>query len=207
MQILLGAAVQKVELVGGESWLSQNLGSFVLAVAAFLAAYVALRNHQQQLRHDRSLRNRDYVRETIDASAAAASEMRIAVDNFLAAVHTVESRRDQNPPGSAEAVVRTGEEMKTKIIEHMFTMREMKARLEIRLENTDPVVTAYGKLRTAINSLYSEAAPGLEENREQDLRDSDEDRTERTQRATGAFLAACREWFNEAPLRDRISKQ
>jgi hypothetical protein len=180
MLLLSVAEVQKVELVGGEGWLSQNLGSLVLAAAAFLAAYVVLRNHRQQLLYDRALRNRDYVRDTIDASAAAASDMRTTVDRLLATITTIEGQREE---GAGEDALldlqKKGNAAHQEAINLMFTMREMEARLEIRLDRDHPIVTSYGALRRALNSLVSVAIPGFQQNRESQLKEHDQGKTER----------------------------
>lgn len=79
--------IQRVELVSNGSWLSENIGSIVIAVAAitaaFLAAFVADRNHKRQLAHDRFLHNRDDTRAVMDAAVEAMSDASEAFTDYV----------------------------------------------------------------------------------------------------------------------------
>lgn len=86
MEALL-AVVQEVELVSDQSWWSENASSVLLAVAAigaaFLAAWVANRNHKRQLAHDRDLQNQDHIREVIDAASLSATDAHAALGDYV----------------------------------------------------------------------------------------------------------------------------
>lgn len=86
MEALLGV-IQEVELVSDQSWLSENLGSVVVAVAAitaaFLAAWVANRNHKGQLAHDRFLQNQEDTRAVMDAAVEAMSDASEAFTDYV----------------------------------------------------------------------------------------------------------------------------
>jgi len=80
------AAIQEVELVSDESWLRENLGSVLIAVAAIfaaaLAAWVANRNHKRQLTSERILQRQDHIREVVDAASVTLAEAHAAVHEY-----------------------------------------------------------------------------------------------------------------------------
>lgn len=84
--VTLLAAIQEVELVSDESWLRENLGPLLLAVAAVfaaaLAAWVASRNHKRQLMNDRILQRQDHIREVVDAASVTLADAHFAVQEY-----------------------------------------------------------------------------------------------------------------------------
>lgn len=147
------AGVQKVELVGGESWLSHDLGSILLAVAAItaagLAAWVATRNHRQQLEHDRSLRKEDHIRDTIDAAVASANDALLTINGFLSNVQTTEVWRETTNQILGDSTLTDAEQSEANATNEKWrreleaeretchpklqTMRAVNVRLELRL--------------------------------------------------------------------------
>lgn len=215
------AEVQKVELVdGGGNWLSQNANTFVLAIAAFLAASVAMLNVSRQLRsdrqnqrdeltHDRMMRNRDYIRDTIEAGATLAGDARIAIDNALETTQALDSVRDELDAGAGAGEMINNYEIHRRGLaerlgkripparEHLAAMREMILRLELRLDPEHGIVTTYKTLREALSQALDNLAPALRDARSQESRESDGARQEKVEAAFGGFRAACYEWFNE----------
>jgi hypothetical protein len=214
MVVGLLAQIQKVELVGGGDWLSQNLGSILLAIAAvsaaFLAAWVAKRNVEKELTNDRLLRNRDHIRDTIDGASSVAGDARIAVDDFLETAQALETARDKHAAEEAggPSIMRRGsfrvrehEETLDRQLaptrEHLARMREMGHRLELRLDEHHLIVTSYKALRAKLREEFGQAQPVQRTNREQAVRGSDQVRLDAVDSAFGAFRKACYAWFND----------
>lgn len=111
-----------------EGWWAKNSGDFLLAGAAIfaaaVAAFVSTENRRKELAQDRYLRDREHIRDTLDATMSAAQT---AVGNFYAHVAPREAFRDEQrqraqhavPPQTAEA-------------------RERKCRKSLELRETRP---------------------------------------------------------------------
>jgi len=201
------AAVQQVEIVRDGGWWQQNGGSVAIAVAAViaagLAAYVAIRNTRQQLDHDRELRNREHIRDTIDEAASKASDLRTSIDKLVATVQALEKLR--NAEEEAGQVDPERESNRKKLIGEredealscLFPSREVAARLELRLDGQHSIVTSYRALHGALYTalVSSSLEPG--EWRSQEIRDGDQLRGDEVKKAYDAFRQSCRSWSNE----------
>jgi len=77
---MLAALPQPLEVqeVGGDGFLEGIAGPALIAVAAivaaFVAAWVARRNHEEQLGNDRSLRDLDHARQSINSAVETVAE-------------------------------------------------------------------------------------------------------------------------------------
>lgn len=206
-----------------EDWWSRNSGSILIAgaavTAAGLAAYVASRNQLRQLAHDRFLRNRDYIRDTIDAAALLAADSRIAIDRLVATLQVIEEEREEHgsdaPPSPMKVIDprewREREWSKRYTESHreaasaLLTMRETNARLELRLAVDNPVVSSYSALREALTAAANDATMEPGQSREKSLSAGDGDRIAAAEDAFAAFRVACRDWFQGEP-QDRWSR-
>jgi hypothetical protein len=97
---VLAALPQPIEVqeIGGDSLLESLTGPALIAiaaiVAAFVAAYVARRNHAHQLDHDRSLRDLDHARQSIGAAVETITETITAGTSLLGAARDAGEAHD-----------------------------------------------------------------------------------------------------------------
>jgi hypothetical protein len=205
-----------MELVG-EDWLSQNLGSMLLAVAAImaasLAAYVATRNHRQQLEHDRQVRRDEHIRDVVDAAITSVSKAVRAATLLSATMQALEIWRDSygepsaTKPGSDEAA--DEEELKVKLepargdaYNSLVELLQMGARLEMRLGPSHPISTSHAAVLKAMEELHFGASPAgvMEANREPDEVEAEKTRSAALTSAFAEFRRACHSWFTGSEL-------
>jgi len=196
--VILLAGAQKIELVGGEGWWQKNGGSVALAIAAItaaaIAAYVAIRNHRQQLAHDRYLRNQDHMRNTIDAALVSANETRNAMDRFMASVETLEEARNENKDISEDFQDEAKGDADESLL-RLQAMRAVQVRVETRLGIEHPVATSHRDAFASYNRIFTEVVDGLRANREEQVREGDAEREQVAQDGFEAFQTACHGWF------------
>jgi hypothetical protein len=197
--VLLG--VQKVELVGGESWLEHNSVAIAAISAAILAALVAVSNRRAQLRHDRELRNREHVRDGMDTAIVVANEVRTATDKFVIAVTMFEDRRGSLRPTEQEARQAPLNDEREKVLTLLQDMRAARSRLEIRLEESDPVLETYRSTLGGFLDVFGEVHVGIDQNRPARTREGDAEREEEVRTHFLSFQDACRKWFADGPRR------
>jgi hypothetical protein len=195
------AVVQKVELIGGESWLEHHSVAVAAITAAVLAALVSVLNQRAQLRHDRYLRNRDHIRDTLDAAIAIANEMNVDAENFLIAVTTLEEHRADMDPGALEKNKSSREEERWKVVSRLQAMKAAQSRLEIRLEEEDPILEAYDATRRAFASLLQHVHRGIRENRPEAECEGDDGRVAELELHFASLRKACRDWLTDPPRR------
>lgn len=200
LKVCLGV-VQKVELVGGESWLEHHSVAVAAITAAGLAAMVAVLNQRAQLKHDRYLRNRDHIRDTLDAAIAVANEMHVDVETFLISVTTLEGHRDGMGAVSLKDNEHSLEEKRWKVVSELQAMKAAQSRLEIRLEEEDPILEAYDATRRAFATLIQHSHVGVSENRPRDVREGDARRQGELESCFAALRKACRDWLADQPRR------
>ena len=201
-----------------ESWLSHNLGSIVLAVAAVagasLAAFVAIWNRRKELEHDRYLTNQEHIRTVIDATVIQSSATQTLVGDFLSYITVFEADRTKQQQ-AAQAVGTSKEQEKLdkwerearekleaereKTRPKLQELMESSIRLSIRLPLDDPIVLTYEKAYQAANALFLALSPGVTENRSEDSRKADKALNKARHEASRAFRDACRAWFNVDP--------
>jgi hypothetical protein len=191
--------VQKVELVGGESWLEHHSVAVAAITAAALAALVSILNQRAQLRHDRYLRNRDLIGDTLDAAMAVANEMNVDVETFVISVKTLESHRDDMDAAAIAQNEQSREEERWKVVSELQAMRAAQSRLEIRLEERDSFLVAYDATRRAFASLLQHSHMGVSENRPESVREEDTGRQEELESNFAALRKACRDWLTDQP--------
>jgi hypothetical protein len=212
--MLFLAHTHQVELVNNESWWSQNSGSIFLAVAAILAAglaaYVATRNHRQELQHDRKMRNREATREVIDDSLERIGEALMLTATLGSEVWALEQERrpltepgleDEQQRAAATASVEEAAKLVMGVIEPAFDAANMmdtdRMRLAIRLGDGHPVVAHHRKTREALNQWHDAIVVGTKRNRSDDEAMDAQARLEEFGQAKSQLDAACRDWFNE----------
>lgn len=208
------ARIQQVELVDHQSWWSQNSGSVLLAIAAVLgaglAAYVAMRNHKQQLKHDREMRNRDATRNTIDDAIEGIADAVIHTANLGARITSLETARarrqevDSTGEGNLAAAKAAFEKVDKKVAELIRPTYEaanvmafQTARLEIRLGNGHPVARCHKGVREALDGWNDSLTDGIRRNRTNAELEGTEERIEDLSRARTDFDTACHGWMNE----------
>lgn len=196
-----------------ESWWDKNSGDLLLAAAAFLAAglaaFVSIQNRKKELAQDRYLRDREHIRDTLDATVATMSAAQTAVGDFYAHVTHGEVFRDEQrqiaeqatPPETAEL------EAREKELEELLGAERDKARpllqelavsqvrLGIRLPEDHPIVTKHAAAYDAADNLFLALLPGVDDNRPQEHREADVNRNKLRHALNGNFRNACRDWF------------
>jgi hypothetical protein len=198
--------VQRVEIVGGESWLWHNSVAIAAIAAAVLAALVAVSNRRAQLKHDRELRSRDYVRDSIDAAIIAANEVRTAVDRFVIAVTGFEKRRGSLQPSQVKATEAGLVERRDEVMRLLQGMRAARSRLEIRLDDSSPVTSTYRSILEGYLDVLGGVHEGIVKNRGSDSSAGDAEREKKVRTHFRSFQRACREWFEDAPQKDWIAR-
>lgn len=143
MDGLLRAALD-IHLGPNESWLSHNTGSVLVAAAAFfaaaLAAYVATRNHRQQLEHDRFLQNKEQTRESMEKAVAAANDAIVSVHTYLNTARK-EIEKENGAPS------REGVEGK------LYTLETSNALLHLRFGEDHTVIKKHTAISTTLRDL------------------------------------------------------
>jgi hypothetical protein len=202
-QLLL--AVQKVELVGGQSWLEHNSVALAAIGAASLAALVAILNRRAELKHDREMRNRDHIREVVDASYVEVELAIKTISKLFGVVRGTEAWRDNLDP-EAEAGLTDDhlQEIDQELREAddrthaaLLDLVATTGRLAMRLGAKHAIPKKHREVRQAIDVLYSRAPSSLGENRAQDEREADLSAQEKAASTHAEFREACFDWFNE----------
>jgi len=206
------AAVRQVEIVGGESWWNHNAGSLVVGlaaiVAASLAAYVSIRNHKQQLTHDREIRDRDAIRDAIDSAVQGISTCVLRGVTFSGSIATLEqareklkgadrdnsevlAKRQREVTASLSAVT----EATTPLYTAINAMHADTIRLSVRLGKEHPVAVEQAKTRDAL----SEWTAALDKGRDQDRTDNEKKATKeamgKVRKVRTRFEDACHTWL------------
>jgi hypothetical protein len=196
-------AVQKVELLGGEGWLEHNSVALAAIGAASLAALVSIFNRRAELRHDREMRNRNHLRETLDLSFDEVRQAIQVVSHMMGLVHGIEEWRSQAVPDSEEQTplieklnheLEAARETTKAAILDLFTTT---ARLQMRFGSSHPITAQHEKFRLVIDALSERAPFSLDENRAQEERDTDIKLREESGAAYAEFREACFDWLNK----------
>jgi hypothetical protein len=198
---LLG--VQKVELVGGEGWLAHNSGSLVLALAAFLAAYVASRNHRQQLENDRHLRNKEHMQDAVDSALESINVTTDKLGDLGACAGTRDEKKlewaeAEEPTKSFRQWQRESSGALREAFDGLMSMRFDRARLELRFSGRHPIVVRHQAVQAELQKWYDSLAEGVQKGFDQTLEHllvTLEDTN--SGGAISAFKSACREWFDD----------
>jgi hypothetical protein len=105
---MLAALPQPLEVqeVGGDSLLEGLAGPALIAVAAiiaaFVAAWVARRNHEEQLGHDRGLRDLDHARQSINSAVETVAEAVNACSGLAVAAWAASEARERAEEAQSE---------------------------------------------------------------------------------------------------------
>lgn len=192
----LAAAVQKVEIVGGESWLEHNSVAIAAITAAVLAATVAVLNQRRQLVHDRSLRNQDHIRDAIDQATMAGGSTRQAANSLLATTTSLEKKREEDPEASFTALKKERRKAMDELLANLQRMHTQLTRLEIRLSQDHSVAAAYREAWECAIDIVHKAkvvTPDMDAEKKEERKRSSRALTE----AYDGYRDACFAWFNE----------
>jgi hypothetical protein len=149
-------------------------------------------NLEEELAQDRYLRDREHVRDTLDATVATMSTAQTAVGDFYAHVIHSETFRDEQRQIAQRAVSPETAELEAleKKLRDMLEAQRDKARpqvqepavsqvrLGIRLPEGHPIAVTHAAAYNAASDLLKALLPGVEDNRPQAERDADGTRNE-----------------------------
>ena len=204
------AAIQKVELVGGESWWSHNLGSLVVGVAAIvaagLAAYISVRNHKQQLAHDREIRDRDATRKAIEIAVQGMSGFILEGVTFAEKIRILEKNRaliaedpDDDEAAAWQRRLHSAESEANKIVPSIYaatnTMHANTILLAIRLGKKHPITTAHAETREALKLWFVGLSRARTNNRDEAGLEASEKALKLISGARTKFETACFSWM------------
>lgn len=208
------AAIQKVELVGGESWWSHNSGSLLIGLAAIvaagLAAYVAIRNHDQQLAHDREIRDRDATRQAIDDAVRGITDFVLQAVTLSGHVEALEKARS-GLSGIDLSDTDARARQKDQIDQATAAARDIvlpvsaatnavhadTIHLSIRIGKTHPVTAAQIRFRDSLKKWVLIIDEGLARNRTAEELQAESQCQQEIGKARNEFEAACFAWLNE----------
>ena len=210
------AALQKVELVGGESWLTHNFGSMVIGLAAIfaagLAAYISVRNHKQQLSHDRAIRDRDTIRKTIDEAVRNMSGFILEGVTFAAKIRALERARNDLEESDQEEEkalpnqqkqLSHAEKVVTEALSPIYaatnTMHADTILLAIRLGKKSSISESHAETRETLKAWFVSLSKGRVKNRDEGEREASEQALKTVSQARTTFETACYEWMNDKP--------
>lgn len=202
--------------LANESWLTQNGGSLLIAVAAIcaalLAAYVSIRNHRQQLDHDREMRDRDNTREAVDSAAADLQACFDLLRSVAARCRLVESRRSEiaelagNPQATndekADAhrryTLRADEAVEAleRSVQTQNSVRTGNLRLSLRLGSDHSITTAHAAAEEALREWRVHLIPLLTTDRTEEERQAGKDLAAAASDAIEAFRDSCFAWYH-----------
>jgi hypothetical protein len=207
-------AIQKVELIGGESWWSHNSGSLFIGLAAIiaagLAAYISIRNHKQQLAHDREIRDRDATRNAIENAVEGIANLVLKVVIFSAQVDRIEKSRRPVEKTDSEGEGQSSERQeeiagiltatKKALPEIHAATNRMHANtflLAIRLGKNHSITTAHAKTQRALKQWFLNVNRGRSKNRDEAQRKEMDDLVSEVGASREKFESACFNWINE----------
>jgi hypothetical protein len=207
-----------IEMVG-ESWWHGLLGPALLAVAAIvaagLAAYVAIRNHRDQLAYDRAIRDREYGRESIRAATETIVETLDPLNTYELAIRANDKATKHAEPveNSANEQAEASEQLKRRTKRVRMTrdnvgpllikMTADSISLRIALGADEPVVKRYRELSKAFNDRFRMCAPTDEGRAKREVAVRDGDPQAKAKAALEAFQTACEEWDIANPPAER----
>jgi len=189
-----------------DGWWAHNAGStFVGAaavVAAALAAFVATRNHREQLKHDREMRDRAHIRDTLDAalqglnkaieaSALAGASLTVRESYFQA-----KWAEEEDPEQSKKRWRKTATTDMEKAFKTELTMRANQVRIEIRLGTDHPIAVRHSAVMEELIAINERVGKALVVPRLDDPEEAAKvtDHKEAGRRFT-ALRRACLDWF------------
>lgn len=195
----------EVELVGGEADL---LGPLLIAGAAILAAAVAAYWQWRQLRHDREVRDREFIRNSISQAVASLATAIDDMSGFSGATHSVDQAEEETRElrtkrhsdtelsGSLKAEARATEkarDARQAVRSSLMRMITDNLHLRVALGANDPVVVSHGDLCEAFEEWFKDLTP---DRAIQAKRESGELKPgQMFQPARKRFETACYEWI------------
>jgi len=217
-------AALEVELKGGGSLLDL-IGPALLALAAIAAAAVAARTanirQREQLAHDRALRAREHVRDTIDVAADRAIaaleaytslEVEIEVNEETRAekleVLESETATDAEKEAAKKALPRLVDETSVvaeKANKHGMEIVATQQRLRLRLGENDPLVTSMKTLALQFIDLEKKLIVAPSKNRDEAQKSKAEEADKATTEAFREVMRACEAWFENIEAEPSLS--
>jgi hypothetical protein len=207
------AGVEKVELIGGEGWLEHNSVALAAIIAAIVAAAVAILNRRAQLRHDRAMRNREHIRDTIDEGVATVNDAAKAVATFQLKVQVTDDNWEQSQRVESDestpldARQRVQQELQNarndlylrsvEVDQMIGELFSIKMRMVTRLGEAHPVVASYDRFVLAVQEFYFSAAGAIHMLRPPDAREDDHLRLDQLRERFKEFRESCYQWFND----------
>jgi hypothetical protein len=194
----------EVEVVGGGADLIDFLGPALIALAAvfaaWLAAHTANRRQQEQLNHDRSLRERELLRNTLDEVVESATRCIRELSEFSARGQVGDKQQDE---GSAEDKLDAlaVELMEAEDRTHALTLEMWSntLRLHLRLPEKHPITISHEELVDACRAWYKTlAATGTKRRRTAEQVAAESDAKDAASAAFSVFMDASRDWFTGA---------
>jgi len=209
---VIAVSIQKFEIVGGESWLSHNLGSVLIGLAAIVAAgvaaFVSIRNHKQQLTYDREIRDREGTRQAIDNAVRGMSDFILQGVTLSGNVMELEEARtalEEIDPEETDALARQQgtvdranaavQQVVPLLSAATNTIHADTIHLAIRVGKDHPLATTQMKTREALKSWVLVLGIGSSRNRTEEELEAARERTKEFRSARSAFETACLAWM------------
>jgi hypothetical protein len=180
-------------------------------IAAGLAAYVSIRNHKQQLAHDRDVRYRDATRESIDNAVRGMSDFILQGVTFSGYINALELARsaleeidssELAARAEQQADVETNNAKIQEIVPLLSaatnTIHADTIHLAIRVGKKHSLTTTQERVREALKTWLLALDKGSDRNRtEKELVEANNRRTD-FRNARAAFEAACFAWMRNS---------
>lgn len=195
----------EVKLVGGGADLIDFLGPALIALAAvcaaWLAAHTANKRQQEQLDHDRTLRERELLRNTLDEVVESATRCIRELSEFSARAQVGDKQQDE---GSAEDKLDAlaVELMEAEDRTHALTLEMWSntLRLHLRLPQSHPITISHEDLVDACRDWYKTLAATGTERRTAEQVAAESDAKDAASAAFSVFMEASRAWFTGEPV-------
>jgi hypothetical protein len=220
-------AILEVEISEDGDPLWSLLGPALIAAAAVIAATVAARTansrQREQLAHDRALRAREHIRDTVDAAADRAIAALEAFTDFEVEIDENERIRSEQSEllasehasleekvaarkrlrGLVEESAAAGETASARAAEVIAT----QARLRLRLGVSDPIVICSKVMAEKFVDLEVKLGAGLDQNRSDEEIASAKEADKVATRAFRQFMSTCEAWFMKLSEEPKSAKR
>jgi hypothetical protein len=200
---MLGALKEPIEfeVVGGGGDPLDLLGPALIAGTAVFAAWLAARTannrQREQLDHDRDMRDREDIRDTLDGSSERAETCLRGLRGFSAAIQAARPKGSEEELDEADA-----EELRKEVLNaqgqahgHLQEMIADLIRIGLRFPEEDPITECHMDLHDAYEEWYDAMAADWAG----DSDDSKEDAVPQAEKAAAKafeqFMLNCRAWF------------
>lgn len=219
---MLALAAQGSEALANTGESSIDLGSVLIAAAAafaaLLAAISASVRQRAQLQHDRELREREHIRDTLDSQVGEVQQSLRVLMRFRASVSTFEEpyhrelarevpsreegrskAQDKDAPGSEQQgdIVKRWRDARRASHEALLKRRAGTTRLRLRLGRRAAITKHHDQFVDGYSKLHRSLGPPLDEPRSSEEKADEDAAYEEMKQAYQDFLRACERWFDE----------